>query len=97
MSRSSPEDPPELVTDEPGLDPVSGRPWGEETPGKRVATYSLMAVVCAAAAVYLLVEGPGTGRGQVGLVLAPISTIIFSVLAWRAVKEYRATKAARDS
>ncbi len=96
MSRPSRGDPPGSQTDEPGRDPISGHPWGEKTPGKRAATYSLLAVICAAAAVYLVVEGPGTGRGQVGLVLGPVVTIVLFLRAWRAVKEYRETKATGD-
>lgn len=91
MSDGPPEDPPKFVTEEPGLDPVSGRPWGEETPGKRVASYSLLAALFTVGWVYLLVDGPGTGRGQLAIVLGPIAVAVFALLAWRAIKEYRSS------
>ena len=90
MPDHSPDDQPKFVTDEPGRDPVSGRPWGEETPGKRVASYSLLTVIFAVGCVYLLVSGLGSdGRGQIAIVVCPLAAILFALRTRHAIKEYR--------
>ena len=57
-------DTPRFVTDEPGLDPVSGRPWGEETAAKRRAGAWLLILVGAGFAAYMLVASPSADSAR---------------------------------
>ena len=83
--RPSAQEEPRFVTDEPGLDPVSGRPWGEETPAKRLGGSFILIAMGLGAVAWLLIESPtlGTGKSALAYLAAP-ALVIFGALRLRA-------------
>jgi hypothetical protein len=82
--RDRTQDEPRFVTDEPGLDPVTGRPWGEETPAKRVWGSILLIAMGLGAVAWLIVASPplDTPRSALAYAAAP-AVIIFAALRLR--------------